>query len=371
VTSEIVKVMSIVGARPQFIKASIITRRFKEKSIKHLIIHTGQHYDRDMSDIFFTELGIDSPDKNLHIGSGMHGEQTGKMLIAIEKEITGDIPDLVIVYGDTNSTLAGALAAAKIHVPVAHIEAGLRSFDKKMPEEINRVLTDHLSDLLFAPSHTAVRNLEKESLKNNVYNVGDVMFDTALEISRRVLSEEQEILEKFGLKKKNYVLATIHRQENTDRKGNLINIIEALLSIARSGNIVFFAVHPRTEKCMRKYGVLQKPLPTNLILNRPISYSEMIVLEKNARVIITDSGGMQKEAYFFKTPAIIPRNNSEWVEIIESGWNILTGADSRKILKAFRKLWEKRDFTHRNDLYGNGNASVKICNIISDFINKG
>jgi len=364
------EIVSIVGARPQFIKASAVAKRLKERGINHFLIHTGQHYDRNMSDIFFEELMIDNPERHLDIGSGEHGEQTGKMLIAIESELMNVSPELVIVYGDTNTTLAGALAAVKQQFPVAHIEAGLRSFDKAMPEEVNRVLTDHASELLFVPTVTAVQNLEREAITKNVYNVGDVMLDTALQVSRRMGPVEQDVLRNYGVERDNFVLVTIHRQENTDNKQNLVSIMDALRSIASKDISVFFPVHPRTRKSLEKYGIRKKDFPLGLVFHKPVSYGDMIVLERNANVIITDSGGVQKEAYFFDTPALVPRKNSEWVEIVESGWNIVTGAGTDRILSGFDKLWKKDRSGIKRNFYGDGNASGRISEIIADYISK-
>jgi len=313
------RILSIVGARPQFIKAALVSRKLREREINEILVHTGQHYDFNMSDIFFEELNLPKPDYHLGVGSGSHGEQTGKMLMRIEKVLLKEKPDTVLVYGDTNTTLAGALAAVKLHIPVAHIEAGLRSYNRRIPEEINRVLTDHCSDILFAPTDKAVENLKKEGIRKGVYKVGDVMFDIALEIKNRV--DEEKILTKYGLKPKDFILVTIHRAENTDIRENLESIWNALKDIANSGIKLFFPVHPRTKKALENYGLVNEKIPKNLMMAKPVSYFEMVVLEGNAKVIITDSGGVQKEGYFFKTPCIIPRNETEWIELVEIGWN--------------------------------------------------
>ncbi len=364
-----IKVLNIVGARPQFIKASIVIKKLNSAGIIQTLIHTGQHYDFNMSDVFFQELKIDAPDYHLGVGSGKHGEQTGKMLIEIEKVLINEKPSLVIVYGDTNSTLAGALASSKLKIPIAHVEAGLRSFNKAMPEETNRVLTDHLSTLLFAPTTKAIENLRKESITRNVFNVGDVMLDMALKYSDKMKPFENETLNNYQLKRKNYVLTTIHREENTDFYSNLYNIFEAIKFIAHKGITVFFAVHPRTRKYLKKSNFLKNQIPKNLILNEPVPYKDMIVLEKNARLVITDSGGVQKEAYFFKTPAVIPRKETEWVEIIETGWNIITGANKQKIIDTVFQLWDKNDYEEWSNFYGAGDTSNKICNIIIECMN--
>jgi len=362
------KIISIVGARPQFIKAAIVSKRLKEVHVNQLLLHTGQHYDSNMSAIFFKDLKIDTPDFYLGIGSGQHGEQTGNMLVECEKVLLKEKPCLAVVYGDTNSTLAGALSAIKLKIPVAHVEAGLRSYKRYMPEEINRVLTDHISELLFAPTSNAVNNLKKESIVDNVFNVGDVMLDLALEISSKMESYEENILKNYNLRKKQFILITVHRADNTDIKNNLFNIYEAIKDLANKGYKIFFPVHPRTRNYLINYAFLDKKVPDNLILNEPISYNEMIVLEKNARVIITDSGGVQKEAYFFKTPAIIPRDKTEWVEIVRAGWNILTGADKQRIVDSVLQLWDTSHYNNWKDFYGNGNAGNKIANIIKGYI---
>jgi len=364
-------VVSIVGARPQFIKAAIVSKKLLLLKVKHLLVHTGQHYDFDMSDIFFQELDISDPDFHLGVGSGNHGEQTGRMLIEIEKVLLKEKPSLVIVYGDTNTTIAGSLASVKLKIPVAHVEAGLRSFKKYMPEEINRVVTDHVSELLFAPTDTAVENLKKESIVKNVYNTGDVMFDIALEIEKKVRSRELNILGKYKLERKNYVLATIHREDNTNIEKNLCSIIEALEQVTRDGMKVFFPVHPRTKRYIQEYGYLQPVVNDNLILNDPVSYREMIALEKSARVILTDSGGVQKEAYFFRTPAVIPRAETEWLEIVNAGWNIVTGADTEKIVEGIERLWGESHMMNWQSFYGDGDASGKISRIVKEYITSG
>ncbi len=354
------KVLSIVGARPQFVKAGIVSRELRKKEIKEIFVHTGQHYDFNMSEVFFKELQLPKPDYYLGIGSGLHGEQTGKMLIEIEKVLLKEKPDIVLVYGDTNSTLAGALASAKLHIPVAHVEAGLRSFNKKMPEEINRVLTDHISKFLFAPTEIAVENLKREGITEGVYNVGDVMYDIALESIEKI--DEQEVLDKYNLKSKKFILTTIHRAENTDSRENLTNIMEALKEIANQGMKIIFPIHPRTKKAVERYNIDLKA--ENLLAVEPVSYFEMLVLEKNAKVIITDSGGVQKEGYFFRTPCIIPRNETEWVELIDIGFNTLTGAKKEKITYATLKEFYSHKEIKKYNIYGDGKASRKIVEII-------
>ncbi len=359
------KITTIIGARPQFIKASAVSKKLGEAGFREIIIHTGQHYDYNMSDVFFRELGIPEPDYHLETGSGSHGEMTGRMLVEIEKVLLKEKPDLVIVYGDTNTTLAGALAASKLHIPVAHVEAGLRSFNRRMPEEINRVLTDHISELLFAPTETAVKNLSTEGIMNGVHNVGDVMFDVALNVKNNIGADEQTILSKYSLSKKEYILSTIHRADNTDIKENLINIFEAINNIAGNGIKIFFPVHPRTKKYLKEYQLI-KNINANLVLAEPVSYIDMIILESNARVILTDSGGVQKESYFFKVPAVIPREETEWVEIAEAGWSALAGADRQRIISAALDFYNKGINKEWISFYGNGDSAGKIVDIIKN-----
>jgi UDP-N-acetylglucosamine 2-epimerase len=381
------KVVNIVGARPQFVKASMVSRLLRKRGIEEVLLHTGQHYDFNMSEVFFQELGLNRPNHYLGVGSGNHGEQTGRMLTEIEKVLLREKPDVVFVYGDTNSTLAGALAAAKLHMRVAHVEAGLRSRNKGMPEEINRILADNLSTWLFCPTLTAVRNLVQEGFENIaedgrlsdgrtlprpspdspfVVNVGDVMFDVALEISERV--NETVTLSKYGLKRKEFVLATIHRAENTDVAERLSNIWNALLEIAKRGIVVLFPIHPRTSKALRLLGVLDLAMPSTIRLVEPISYTDMIVMERAARVVVTDSGGIQKEAYFFETPCVIPREETEWVELIEMGWNVLTGSNQRAILEGVWRLFDlERNGQGKRGLYGDGKAAKRIVSILEHF----
>ncbi len=357
------KIVSIIGARPQFIKAALVSRRLREEGIKEILVHTGQHYNFNMSDIFFQELKLATPDYHLGIGSGTHSEQTGKMIIEIEKVLFQEKPDVVLVYGDTNTTLAGALAAVKLHIPVAHVEAGLRSYNKRMPEEVNRVLTDHCSDILFAPTDTAVENLKKEGIVKGVYRVGDVMFDIALEVKNRI--DDEKILTKYSLKPGNFILVTIHRAENTDSKENLESIWKALRDIANSGIKTFFPIHPRTKRALDNYGLIDGEVPKNLIIVQPVSYFEMIALESNAKLIITDSGGVQKEGYFFKTPCIIPRNETEWVELVEIGWNEVVGNKEEDIVEGTIKTYSE-DVNDKKwiDFYGGGRAGDRIVEII-------
>lgn len=352
------KIASIVGARPQFIKCAPLSRELR-KEHEEILIHTGQHYDQGMSDIFFEELNIPKPNYNLGIGSGNHGEQIGKMLIELEKVLLKEKPEMVLVYGDTNSTLAGALASSKLQIKVAHVEAGLRSFDRRMPEEINRVLTDHISNLLFCPTQTAVDNLVREGIREGVHLVGDVMMD-ALEYNKKIAEKKSRIIEKLGLKKGKYLVATVHRPSNTDSKENLINIIEALME---SGKIVVFPVHPRTEKYLREYGIYDK-ISENIKLISPIGYLDMLKLMDGAEKILTDSGGIQKEAYMLKVPCITLRENTEWMETLEGGWNVLVGADKIKIVKAIKEF-NPEDY--ERNLFVRTCASRRICDILDNY----
>jgi len=383
------KVLSIVGARPQFIKATLISKNFKSMRIKEILLHTGQHYDFNMSEIFFRELNLPEPDYQLCTGSDTHGGQTGKMIVEIEKILFHEKPDVVLVYGDTNTTLAGALASAKLHIPLAHVEAGLRSYDKRMPEEINRVLTDHCANILFCPTETAVINLQKEGFVNVindgqltdksfnsqliidypsriVVNVGDVMFDVALKAKKCISkkNESEQILSKYFLKPKKYILTTIHRADNTDDREKMRNIMEALKQIARSEMKIFFSLHPRTKKALNESNLLTL-LPKNLILNEPVCYTEMIALESNARLIITDSGGLQKEAYFFKIPCITARDETEWTELVNIGWNKVVGTKKTSIVSAvLASLSEDSEQKDWMEFYGDGKASDRIVEVL-------
>ncbi len=348
------KVVSIVGARPQFIKAAPLSRELR-KAHQEVMVHTGQHYDPLLSAVFFEELDIPRPDYNLGVGSASHGRQTGEMLARVEGVLIQEEPDWVLVYGDTNSTLAGALAAVKLHIPVAHVEAGLRSFNRRMPEEINRILTDHISTLLFCPTETAVRNLAQEGLTEGVHNVGDVMYDAALHNSQ-LAEEKSRILEILGLRPKGYLLATVHRPDNTDIPHNLRSIVAALSSLEAT---VLLPLHPRTRRALQELGLTPGG---NVRVVEPVGYLAILILEKNARLILTDSGGIQKEAYFFAVPCVTLRQETEWVETVEAGWNVLVGADRRKIVEAVRSF---RPQGERANLFGDGQASVKMVEILS------
>ncbi len=349
------KIVSIVGARPQFIKCAPVSRELR-KEHDEVLVHTGQHYDYGMSEVFFEELAIPKPDYNLGIGSGAHGHQTGAMLGAIEDVLEKEKPDVVLVYGDTNSTLAGALAAAKLHIPVAHVEAGLRSFDRRMPEEVNRVLTDHCSDMLFCPTETAVRNLAAEGVTEGVFLVGDVMCD-AMEYNRAVAEERSRILEAVGVEPGNYLVVTVHRPSNTDDRDNMAAIIGAL---GEAGMPVVFPVHPRTRRYLGEYGLLAT-MPENILVVEPLGYLDMLRLMAHAEKILTDSGGVQKEAYMLGVPCITLRENTEWVETVEAGWNVLVGAERERIVSMIREFAPVGD---QFPLFWNGQAAAGIAKII-------
>ncbi len=351
------KVATIVGARPQFVKAAAISRKLRRVA-HEVLIHTGQHYDANMSEVFFRELDIPAPDYHLGVGSGPHGKQTGEMLAQIERVLLGERSDYVLVYGDTNSTLAGALAAAKLQIPVAHVEAGLRSFNRRMPEEINRVLTDHLAALLLAPTEAAVRNLRLEGLTGGVELVGDVMYEVALE-HLRAAERQSRILERLGLDGRGFALATIHRAENTDDLPRLSSILDALGRIGGDCPLVL-PLHPRTREAVRR---LSGTWLEHLEVIEPLPYFDMLRLESQARFILTDSGGVQKEAFFFRVPCITLRDETEWVETLESGWNVLAGADPERIVDAARK---HRPGNGDGFPYGRGDASQRIIALLLD-----
>ena len=355
----------MVGARPQFVKLAILSKRLRRR-FREIILHTGQHYDDELSRVFFNELKIPWPDFNLGIGSGNHGEQTGRILEGIEDILLKQKPDLVIVYGDTNSTLAGALAAAKLKIPLAHVEAGLRSYKKTMPEEINRVVSDHLSDLLFCPTRTAVENLKKEGIRKGVYLVGDLMYDSVLR-NIKIAERKSTVMKDLALKAKDFYLVTIHRAENTDNRENLKKIVDILLSL--KGKVIFPA-HPRVKKFLRKYN-LQKRLQIKREINliTPVSYWDMLVLEKNARFVLTDSGGVQKEAFFLKTSCITLREETEWTETLKAGMNKVTGLNLKKINRALKSKSALDNIGSHP--FGDGKASEKIFKIISKRINAG
>jgi UDP-N-acetylglucosamine 2-epimerase len=328
------KIVSIIGARPQFIKYAILSKEIRKKH-QDVLIHTGQHYDYDMNRVFFDELGIPAPNYNLGIGSGSHAYQTGEIMKATEEILIKENPSIVLVYGDTNSTLGGALAAVKLHLKIGHIEAGLRSFDKSMPEEINRILTDHCSDYLFCPTQTAVDNLKLENMETGAFLTGDVMVD-ALNFYKEV-AERSEILKTLELMNKKYVVVTLHRASNTDIRQNLENIVSALIELGNKGETVVFPVHPRTEKLLRSHG-LYDALENNIKLSGPLGYFEFLKLLNHSKKVLTDSGGIQKEAYILKVPCITLRENTEWTETIREGWNILAGTNKDKIVRLAREF---------------------------------
>jgi len=349
------KILSVIGARPQFVKCGPLSRILR-KEHDEILVHTGQHYNSEMSDVFFKELNIPQPDYNLGIGSGSHGEQTSKMLFEIERILIKENPDLVLVYGDTNSTLAGALAASKLHLKVAHVEAGLRSFDRSMPEEINRVITDHISNFLFCPTNTAVVNLKKEGITSDIYNVGDVMLDVLM-YNQKIAEKKSTVLEDLGLISKEYMVATVHRPSNTDSFENLSSIVKALCT---TGWPVVFPVHPRTEKYLMQYGLWEK-MNGNIKAIPPLGYLDMLKLMAHARKILTDSGGVQKEAYMLRVPCITLRENTEWIETVEDGWNVLVGANYEKIKGAILSF-EGAEL--KGDVFGTGHACVSIYEIL-------
>ena len=356
------KIVTIVGARPQFIKAAPVSKAIRDHNekgtrISEVLVHTGQHYDHGMSQIFFDELDISEPDLNLGVGSGSHGWQTGQMLVRIEEVLLTEKPDVVVVYGDTNSTLAGALAAVKLNIPVAHVEAGLRSFNREMPEEHNRVVVDHCSDLLFCPTQRAVDNLAREGVTNGVHLVGDTMYDAVLQFSSTA-RKHSTILKDLDLEPKTYLLTTIHRPYNTDIPDNLRNIFQAFSEI---GEVIVFPAHPRTTKKIDalESASSQGVVPENIKLIAPVGYLDMLVLEENARLILTDSGGMQKEAYLFGVPCITLRPETEWLETVEAGWNVVAGADILAIVEGYQKAINSQP-TKRPNLYGDGRASSEV-----------
>jgi UDP-N-acetylglucosamine 2-epimerase len=385
------KIVTIVGARPQFIKAASVSRAIQafnekgsltdrlssKKKIREIFVHTGQHYDDLLDRVFFEELELPKPDYHLGVGSGSHARQTGVMMERIETVLEREKPEIVVVYGDTNSTLAGALAAAKLNIPVAHVEAGLRSYKRTMPEEINRLLTDHLSTLLFCPTAQAVQNLLKEGIKNGkttiVKKVGDVMYDSILYYSK-LAGEKSTILKDLGfslslslftpnskLQTPNYYLATLHRAENTDDPRRLESILRALSEIGKKLPVVL-PLHPRTRKMIKDYDLFPKSKGIRLI--EPVSYLNMLNLEKNAKAILTDSGGVQKEAYWLKVPCFTLREETEWVETVRSGWNVLVGTRVKRILEEMNQVERRKRIKKGVNIFGNGRASERIVQIL-------
>jgi UDP-GlcNAc3NAcA epimerase len=355
------KIVTVVGARPQFVKAAMLSRALRRAGAGELLVHTGQHYDVNMSDVFFRQLEIPEPNVHLGVGSGPHGNQTGRMLSGIEQVLMKERPEWLVVYGDTNSTLAGALAAAKLHVPVAHIEAGLRSFNRRMPEEVNRVVTDHVSTLLLAPTPTAVHNLEREGIDAaRVHAVGDVMKDAALHFVA-VAESDTTLPDDLGVTKGNYILATVHRAENTDDPARLSAIMDALVQVGRSRPVVL-PLHPRTRAALDAAG-LRDRVSDGCVVTEPVGYLEMLVLEKNAALVVTDSGGVQKEAFFFDVPCVTVRDETEWTELVELGWNCLAPPTSAAAVAAAVTGQTGRRGAE-STLFGAGDAADRIADLL-------
>lgn len=378
------KIVTLIGARPQIIKAAALSRAIKNsfsESIDEIIVHTGQHYDQNMSQVFIDELGIPEPKFNLNIGSASHGIQTARMIEGVENILLEEKPDYLVLYGDTNSTLAGAVAASKIHIPIVHIEAGLRSFNKSMPEEINRIMCDHASTLLFTPTQTGYRNLINEGFEIDnkspftidnpgIFHCGDVMYDNSLYF-KSIADKKATVLKDNNLEGKEFILATIHRDSNTDVPARLSSIFEALLDIAEKERIeIVLPLHPRTAKLLKTNlnGNLATAVKSSkwLKLIPPVSFLDMIVLESNCKLVMTDSGGVQKEAYFFNKPAIILRSETEWKEIVDEGCGIIANADRNKIVEAYELFKERRNNLLFPDIFGDGKAADFICRTMLD-----
>ncbi len=349
------KVVTIVGARPQFIKAAAFSRELRERH-QEVLVHTGQHYDPALSDVFFQELELPKPDHHLGVGSGSHGRQTGQMLERLESVLTDETPDWVVVFGDTNSTLAGALAAAKLRLPLAHVEAGLRSFDRSMPEEVNRIVADHCSDLLFCPTDTAIDQLAREGLSERAHLTGDIMYDSLLR-HLPLIEERSGIIERFGLAPGGYTLATVHRASNTDDPAALGRILDAL---AQLDEPVVFPMHPRA-----RLALVSADLETaaNVQAIEPVGYLEMLALERTARMVLTDSGGVQKEAYLLGVPCVTLREETEWPETLIDGWNVLAGSEPQRIVEAARR---PRPEGEPPQLFGDGHAARQMVRLLRD-----
>jgi len=379
------KIVTIIGARPQIIKAAALSRAIKNKfssKITEIIVHTGQHYDANMSQVFFEELQIPQPNYNLNVGSGSHGKQTATMITGIEEILINEKPNAIVLYGDTNSTLAGAIAASKIHIPVVHIEAGLRSFNKAMPEEVNRIMADHISTLLFSPTQTGYTNLLNEGFKENnlapysannpkIYHCGDVMYDNSLYFSK-ISDGKTDIIRKLNLTENNFILATIHRNNNTDEPLRLNALFKSLNDISLENNLdVVLPLHPRTAKLLPTnlskeiYNAVESNKRLKII--EPASFLEMIALEKNCKLVMTDSGGVQKEAFYFEKPCVILRPETEWVELVACGTAIICDADEAKIKDAYTKLISSTNLKFPK-LYGDGNAAEFICQEIIEHL---
>lgn len=353
----VIKVVTIVGARPQFIKAAMLSNHFKENNSKEVLVHTGQHYDSNMSSVFFNELVIPRPNYHLQVGSDTHGKQTGKMLLEIESILMKENPDVVLVYGDTNSTLAGALAACKLHIPIAHVESGLRSYNRKMPEEVNRVLTDHVSTWLFCPTHAAVKNLSNEGINKGVHLTGDIMYDALIHYQKIALSKS-DILTRLDIKPGRYYVSTIHRAENTDDKKRLKSILEALNQLDMP---VILPLHPRTKERIKRFNLEHLISTKKIKVMEPVSYIDMIALQSQAKAILTDSGGVQKEAYLLGVPCITLRDETEWGETVDARWNQITGADTQKIIESVEDMYVPSN--HPN-IFGDGTTTKKIYEIL-------
>lgn len=373
------KLLTIIGARPQIIKAAAISRAIRNHfsdRLQEVIVHTGQHYDENMSQVFINELSVPQPDYNLEIGSAPHGEQTSAMIMGIEMLLEKENPDRLLVYGDTNSTLAGAIAASKMQIPVVHIEAGLRSFNKSMPEEINRLLCDHVSSLLFTPTLSGLNNLLKEGFSANtraphtpdnpgLFHCGDVMYDNSMYFEK-IAASKSHILETLGLKNNKFILTTIHRDNNTDQPERLKSIFQALNKITSENKIpLVVPLHPRTRKALNEPSneSVLKEIKSNSYIQviEPVSFLDMIQLESHCQLVITDSGGVQKEAYFFKKPCIVLRSETEWIEIVDSGSGLIAGADEGKIIAAYHELMKKADSLSYPAIFGDGAAAEFIC----------
>lgn len=361
------KVLTVIGARPQFIKAAAVSRKLRIfNDVDEIIVHTGQHYDDNMSDIFFKELEIPQPDYYLGIGSGTHGMQTARMLERLETVLIEEKPDAVLIYGDTNSTLAGALAASKLQIPIAHVEAGLRSFNRKMPEEINRIVADHVSDLLFAPTEAAVNNLINEGVSaERIFHVGDVMFDAAIFYGEKA-ERQSKILEILGLESGGYILSTVHRAYNTDVPERLKAIFNALSKIGEDIKVVI-PLHPRTKAALLREGIFEE-VSKRIKVIEPVGYLDMIKLEKNAKLIVTDSGGVQKEAFFYKVPCVTLRDETEWVELVNLRWNYLVPPDSERFIE--ESIIKALNAPHGLDAhpYGDGKAAEKIVEVLRKYL---
>jgi UDP-N-acetylglucosamine 2-epimerase len=347
------RVLSVVGARPQFVKAALLSAELARRGIEEIVVHTGQHYDRAMSDVFFEELALPAPSHHLGVGSAGHGAQTGEMLKRLEPVVQEEAPDWVLVYGDTNSTLAGALTASKLHVPLAHVEAGLRSFNRQMPEEINRIVADHVADLLLTPTANSAKQLAREGITHGVCVVGDLMVDLAMQAAARI-PERPPILDRFGVQPRAYCVTTIHRAANTDDPQTFYRILDGLRRVDRP---VIFPVHPRTLRIAQEAGAGDGD---NIILCEPLSYAEMMALVSKTSILFTDSGGLQKEAFVLKVPCVTLREETEWIETLEDGWNVLAGNDPQKIASAAKRPTPMRQGTP----YGDGHAARNIVDAL-------